>query len=86
MKSDVLLSDVLKVLKALPAEPPRVRVGLVLSLVGRTQRELADALGMDEGLLSNALSGRRQFTEQQEQNAADFLSVPVGVLFPKVAQ
>lgn len=91
MKSSALLAierlELLRVqaVASVPPTPPRARVRVAMSLKGCTQRELADAVGINEGLLSSVLSGRRTLSQAQAEAIGDFLGVPAEVLFPTVA-
>lgn len=77
-------ADAINAMRALPANP-KARVRVALAMKGLNQRDLADAVGIDYGLLSNALVGRRALSDEQVEAIGEFLGVPVDVLFPKVA-
>lgn len=78
-----MASELLKALRALPADPQR-RVRVALAYRGHTQTQLARGAGVDPGILSNALNGNRDLTPEQTSAIARFLDVPVDALFPVV--
>jgi transcriptional regulator with XRE-family HTH domain len=77
-------SELVKALKALPANPKR-RVIAALGFRGTTQVEMAGRTGIDKGVLSTALNGHRELTDEQKNAVAKYLDLPRAVLFPEVA-
>lgn len=79
-----MATELTRTLKALPADPGH-RIKVALAFHQRTQSDLARAVGSDVTKVSRALNGYRAFSDAERVKVAEYLDLPLALVFPQVA-
>lgn len=76
--------DIVKTLRTLPRSSS-TRLRTALTLLETKQMDLAQATQIDDTKLSKVLNGYRTFSDDERTRVAEYLRLPVAVLFPEAA-
>ena len=79
-----MASELARTLKTLPTDSGH-RIRVALAFRKHSQSDLARAVGSDVTKVSRAMNGYRAFSDTEQVKVAEFLELPVALLFPEVA-